>query len=51
MKTMDYRRDDMRVLDKAYALFDDANSMSSDRFRKKLVRTLADEEFLMAIFK
>lgn len=48
---MDYRRDDMRVLDKAYALFDDANSMSSDRFRKKLVRTLADEEFLMSIFK
>lgn len=44
-------RNDYKVLDKAYNLFDNATEMASDNFRRKLIRTLTDEEFLMAVFR
>lgn len=44
-------RDDLAVLDKAYNLFDSANSMSSSRLHKKLVNLLGSEEFLRAMFR
>ena len=39
------------MLSKAYNLFDSANEMSSERFRRKLLNIITDDEFLMAIFK
>lgn len=44
-------RNDMKMLSRAYELMDSANDMSSDRFRRKLIRLISDEDFLMAIFK
>ena len=42
---------DMKILSRAYEIFDSANEMSSDRFRKKLLNLIGDDEFLMAIFR
>lgn len=44
-------RDDLRILGRAYEIFDSANEMSSDRLRRKLLNLLSDDEFLMAVFK
>lgn len=43
--------DTMRMLEKAYDLFDEANQMSSGQLRKKLLRTITNEDFLMALFR
>lgn len=42
---------DMKILNRAYELLDSANEMSSDRFRKKLLDLIGNDDFLMAIFK
>lgn len=44
-------RDELRILGRAYEIFDSANEMSSDRLRRKLLNLLSDDEFLMAVFK
>lgn len=42
---------DRQVLERAVSMFDSANSMSSDRFRRKLAALIGEESFLKAIFK
>ena len=44
-------RDDVRILNRAYELFDDASHGSGDSLKRKLVRLIGDEEFLMAIYR
>jgi hypothetical protein len=44
-------RNDMKTLSKACNLLDGGNGWSGDRYRKKLVETIADEDFLAAVFK
>lgn len=48
---MPNRRDDLKMLERAYDLFDDAAHMNGDKLRRKLCAMLSDEDFLMAIFK
>lgn len=45
------KRNDMKTLSKGYELLDSANIMGSDRFQRKLLALLSDEEFLAAVFK
>lgn len=44
-------RDDSKILTRAVHVFESANTMSSDRFRKRLVELIANDNFLMAIFR
>lgn len=44
-------RNDVRTLNRAYSLFESASEMGSGSFRRKLIQTITDRDFIAALFR